>query len=220
MTAESRAPDATPASLGELGMCLWHARWTLGAWMLAGLVLAGSIGLVLPARFTATATILIEQESTTSLLGDLASLVPLSSAPVTASELSVLESRTLAEKVLEEGRDASGSWDPRDERHVGLATRVDDEAVAPLALVRRKFLDPPPLEEPLVLPARGVYARVTSATPDAPTLVRLEFLDDARVRMTRAGMLAAFSTRPSRFVTLSRSSGVPSGVAKTRSYLG
>jgi len=184
------APHTTPASLGELGLCLWHARWTLGAWMLGGLALAALWAAFSPPRFRARATILIEQESSPGLLGDLAMLASLASAPATASELSVLESRTLAELVLAEGRDASGAWDPRDERRLGLATLVDDQGLQPLALVWRKLFAPPPLEEPLVLPERGLLARVTKSAADAPTRIRLEFPDASRVLLARAGTLA------------------------------
>jgi succinoglycan biosynthesis transport protein ExoP len=183
-------PEATPASLGELGLCLWHARWTLGAWMLVGVLLAGTWAALSQPRFTASATILIEQESSPGLLGDLAMLASIASAPATASELSVLESRTLAERVVDEGVDASGEWNPRDERNLGLGTVVDDESLRPLSLLRRKLFETRPLEVPLVLPERGVYARVTHGTVDAPTRIRLEFLDSTRVRLSRAGPLA------------------------------
>lgn len=183
-------PDAAPASLGELGLCLWRARWMLGAWMLGGVLLAAAWTALSEPRFSARATILIEQESSSGLLGDLAMLASIASAPATASELSVLESRTLAERVLADGVDASGAWDPRDERHLGLGTLVDDEDLRPLALLRRKLFAPPPLEVPLVLPERGLFARVTKSAADSPTRLRLEFLDAARVRLSRAGVLA------------------------------
>lgn len=188
--SESAQPDAAPASLGELGLHLWRARWQLGAWMAGGVLLASAWTALAEPRFVARATILIEQESTSGLLGDLAMLASIASAPATASEISVLESRSLAERVLAEGVDSSGGWDPRDERHLGLGTLVDDEGLQPLALLRRKLFAPPPLEVPLVLPERGLFARVTHGTADAPTRIRLEFLDSSRVRLSRAGTLA------------------------------
>jgi len=188
MTESER--EATPASLGELGLCLWHARWTLGAWMLGGLALAAGWAALATPRFRARATILIEQESSPGLLGDLAMLASIASAPATASELSVLESRSLAERVLEEGRDPAGEWEPRDALHLGLGTLVDDEGLQPLSLLRRRLFAPPPLDEPLVLPERGLYARVLTSGADAPTRIRLEFLDGSRVRLARAGRLA------------------------------
>src|SRR5262245_58977829 len=101
--SEPAPPEGTPASLGELGLCLWRARWTLVAWVLAGVLLAAAGAIFSAPRFQARATILIEQETSSGLLGDLAMLASIVSAPATASELSVLESRTLAERVMEEG---------------------------------------------------------------------------------------------------------------------
>ena len=88
--SESAQTDVSPASLGELGLCLWRGRWQLGAWMLGGVVLAACWAALSEPRFSARATILIEQETTSGLLGDLSMLASIASAPATASELSVL----------------------------------------------------------------------------------------------------------------------------------
>ena len=183
------APEPSPASLGELALVLWRARWRLAAFALGGVGAAAAWAALAAPGFRAEATILIEQQSSTSLLGDLAQLASMATLPATASELSVLESRTLAEQVLAEGRDASGAWDPDDERSLGLTTLVEDPDVRPLALLRRAVFEPPPPAEPLVLPPRGLRARVTAAEPDAPEEIALEFLGAGRVRLARAGLL-------------------------------
>ena len=187
----SGEPEASPASLADLALCLARARWRLAAWAFAGLALASAWAAFSGPSFRAEATILIEQQGTSGLLGDLAMLASLSSAPATASELSVLESRTLAEGVAADGTDGSGAWNPLDERSAGLATRVDDLDLRPLALLRRALFAPPPPSEPLVLPPRGLNARATPRDGAAPALVRLAFVGGGRVRIARAGWLAA-----------------------------
>lgn len=184
-------PEGAPASLGELGLCLWRGRWRLAACAAGGLVLALLFGALSKPTFRAQATILIEQQEGSGLLSDLAMLASLASAPATASELSVLESRTLAEQVLADGKDTEGRWNPHDERNLGLATLVEDEGLAPLALLRRRFLEPRTPDVPLVLPPRGLLARARMQTAEAPARVRLEFLGAGRVRLARAGLLPA-----------------------------
>ncbi len=183
-------PGGSAASLGELGLCLWRARWRLAACAAGGLTLALACGALSAPQFRAQATILIEQQEGSGLLSDLAMLASLASAPSSSSELSVLESRTLAEQVLADGSDAAGRWDPHDERSLGLATLVEDEGLRPLALLRRGLFGSSDPTLPLVLPARGLLARARIDDPAAPTRVRLEFLGGGRVRLTRAGLLA------------------------------
>ena len=79
------ARDEIPASLGELGLCLRRSwRWILG-WTVLGITLGlVFLGLVRPS-FRARATILIERENASGLLGDLAILASLTSAPAAAS---------------------------------------------------------------------------------------------------------------------------------------
>lgn len=191
-----------PASPGELVALFLRAWRFLLLAVVLGVAAALALGALRGSRFRATATILIERETTSGILGDLAALASLSSAPAAASELMVLESRSLAEQVAREGRDAEGAWDPLDARAVGLATRVDDADLAPLALLRRALFDPPPPEEPLVLPPRELHARVLAATPAAPRRLRLTFLGAERVRVEEDRLLCRLGILPSRPETL------------------
>lgn len=187
-TAETHASEELPAGPGELLLVLWRARLTLV--LFGGLGLAAAlllVGLGRPA-FRARAQILIEQGGNSGVLGDLAALASVVSAPATASELSVLESRNLAQGVLAPGRDPAGAWDPADPQHVGWTVRVDDLELAPFALLARRLRAPPAPDEPLVLPPRGVHARVLGAESGAATVLELEFLTAERVRVTRAGL--------------------------------
>src|SRR6185436_7967792 len=88
------------------------------------------------------------------------------------------------------GVDAQGAWSPLDERSVGLSTLVEDQALKPLALLRRALFDAPPPDEPLVLP-RALLARVTALRAGAPTRLALEFLAPTRVRLSEAGLAAS-----------------------------
>jgi uncharacterized protein involved in exopolysaccharide biosynthesis/Mrp family chromosome partitioning ATPase len=188
LAPHGRRPEP-PASPGDL-LALFARAWrALGFAALLGAFLALGLGALRGTRFRASATILIERETTSGILGDLAALASLSSAPAAASELMVLESRTLAQAVVAQGQTAEGTWNPLDPRAVGLATSVDDADLAPLALLRRALLDPPPPEEPLVLPPRELHARVLSATPDAPRRLRITFLGRERVRVEEERLL-------------------------------
>src|SRR5262249_28800807 len=143
--------------------------------MTVGLVLALAACFLMRPSYRASATIMIEQQNASGLLGDLSTLTSLGSAPATASELSVLESRTLAERVMEEGADEHADGAPLDERRVGLCPLVDAAAVPPAALAWRAVFDRPPPDVPLALPERGLSARVTASAPDSPARVRIEF---------------------------------------------
>lgn len=200
--APSGRRSESPASPGEVLALLARAWRFLLLTVGLGVAVALSVGTLRGSRFRATATILIERESTSGILGDLAALASLSSAPAAASELMVLESRTLAEQVAREGQGPDGGWDPLDARAVGLATRVDDADLAPLALLRRTLFDSPPPEEPLVLPPRELHARVLAATPEAPRRLRLTFLGAERVRVEEDRLLCRLGLLPSRPETL------------------
>src|SRR5262249_51260445 len=68
----------------------------------------------------------------------------------------------------------------------------DDLGLRPLALLGTLLFAPPPPDVPLVLPERGLAARVTRVEPGACTEVRLTFLGGgARVRLERAGLREA-----------------------------
>jgi len=186
--AQTEEYEELPAGPGELLTILWRQRWTIALCGVLGLAAAlGFVSLGRPA-FRARAQVLIEQGGNSGLLGDLAALASVVSAPATASELSVLESRQLARDVLRSDVDANGVWDPESARNVGWTTRVDDLGLQPLALLARRFQDPPTPNEPLVLPQRGVHARVLAAEGGAATVLELEFLAPDRVRIARAGL--------------------------------
>ncbi len=179
---------ARPATLGEMLACLRRSWLAVLAWTgLGGLAACAWMAQADPV-FQARATILIEPETPSGLLGDLAWLTTLASAPAAASELEVLQSRTLAEATLAEGRDEQGRWNAADERHVGLTTLVDDEGLRPLALLWRTLFEPPPPDIPLVLPERELLARAERTDPDAPECIRIEFLDELRLRISTAGL--------------------------------
>ncbi len=183
------ASQARAATLPEMLACLARAWPRLLAWSLCGVLLATAWMARARPLFRARATILIEEDTPSGLLGDLTLLASLASAPATASELEVLGSRTLAEEVLADGRDERGGWDPALERHLGLSTLVEDEGLRPVALAARALFDPPPPWIPLVLPERELLALVEECGPDSPDRVRVEFLDDSRVRLSGAGLL-------------------------------
>ena len=176
----------SPASLAEILAALRRSALQLAAFVVGGIVLALLALAVLKPRFQSRASILIEQEAAPGYLGDLAVLATLASTPAAASELEVLESRTLAEGVLAEGSDSSGAWNPRDERRVGLSTWVDDSELRPLSLFLDSLFEPAPPDRPPVLPPRQVLARVTHVEPEAPARLRVWFPAPALVHVETA----------------------------------
>ena len=138
--------------------------------LVAGCAVAGLlIGVVFLARaepvFRATATLRLEADRSSE--GVLGGLALLSQAPGATSELAVLTSRTLAEAVVTA---SDGLELP------GLATRVDDLGLSPLA----RFVGPRSAAEPLV-------ARTLDRQENAASSLELSFPSADRLRIEDTG---------------------------------
>lgn len=113
-----------------------RARWlVLGSVVGLGLGLA-ALAVVSPA-FRASATLLLEQNRSEGVLGELAALT---SAPISESEMEILRSRSIAEAVVESpAGDALAPDATSDPLHLGLTTTVEDEGLAPLRRLMATF---------------------------------------------------------------------------------
>ena len=179
--------SASPATLSEMLTTLRRGwRW-IGGITLAALFLAALWMALSKPLFRARATILLEQDTPSGLLGELAMLASIASATSATSEIVVLESRTLAEATLSPALEESGSWNPDDPRRLGLATRVSDPDLSPVRLLARFLFDRPPPEVPLVLPEKELQAWIARLDPEAPEELRVEFLAKDRVRIQTSG---------------------------------
>lgn len=169
-------------TLAEVLGLVARRRWTLVASTVGAVLLALAFVATSRPAYRASATVLIDEGGpTTGLLADLAAL---SSAPAAASEMAILRSRQVAEQVARrpEGFDPADPAAFDDPLHLGLATRVDDERLAPA----RALLAAPRLGG-LEGPRPRVWARALE--PGAPARLRLE-VRAGRVRVGPAGWLA------------------------------
>jgi len=185
MSAEEESRALSPLDVARLVV---HRRWlVLGSTLLFAL---GSIGLALrqPPRFEATASVLLDPSARGGLIGSLSMLSPLGGSVVATSEVAVLRSRDVIEAVVrppEEGRPATPSQDGYS-RHVGLTTKVRDEALSvwPLFVAARGgAVDG---RSPVLADAR-LFAhaeRGPDANAETPGLVRVEFPAPGRVRVS------------------------------------
>jgi capsular exopolysaccharide synthesis family protein len=126
--------------------------------------------------YRASATVVLETEPTTgSALGELAAL---GGAPLAASEIAVLRSRSIALETVRDPRDGrlASPEHPEYERHLGLATRVDDRGLLPLATLLSRLTGKQ-------RPTCRMFAAVERLDPDAPERFRMEWLDQAHVRL-------------------------------------
>lgn len=158
------------------------------------LVLAGGLAWssTRPPVYKTQATLKLEQDGTSKgVLGDLAALT---SAPAAEGEMAILRSRAMVEATISD----PATWPAHDRafsptrpddfrmegpRELGLVTRVECEDRAPF----RDLACAVGLAKPR---AARLFARVDSATPDAPTRVRVAFPEDAnghRVRLSLPG---------------------------------
>ncbi len=132
--------------------------------------------------YRASATVLIDRDQGQSgLLSELASI---GSAPAAASEIAILTSRSIAEQVVRgAGEDEVGHPGvPGFDRHLGLATTVEDQQLRPLStLWARLFGDSSS--------SGRLHAHVDEAGPGAPSSVLVGFPAPNRVRLSEPGFL-------------------------------
>lgn len=190
---EGETSAAREASFSELVARLWRRKGTVLVSVAIALVLSGVWVVTRKPTYRASATLLLESERPGGLLGNLAAIASLTSAPTASSETSVLTSRTLAARVV---APPAAGLPARPgllgyEHSVGLELLVRDEALTTLGYIREKLNASHP-ELPPTLPARRLFAsarpRAGSSEP-APTRLRLEFSSADRVRVTTAGLL-------------------------------
>lgn len=133
--------------------------------------------------YRASATVLIDGDGgEQSLLGELSVL---GRAPAAASEIAILASRSIAEQVVR-APESDGVPMPGVagyERHLGLATTVDDEALLPLATLARRLFGG----------SSGggrLFAAVAERAAGAPEEVRVAFPEPGVVRLSVPGPLS------------------------------
>ncbi|MEX1026218.1 MAG: polysaccharide biosynthesis tyrosine autokinase [Planctomycetota bacterium] len=126
--------------------------------------------------YRAGATLLVESEAPAGgVLGQLASLT---AQPIAAGEMELLRSRTVAEATVAAPPDGDlADWP---ERHLGLATLVEDRALRPLTLKIAAMRDASP-------PAASIRAAFDEDAPHDEVWLRFEGGD---VRVKSAGWLA------------------------------
>ena len=135
--------------------------------------------------YRASATVLIDPENgENGLLSELASI---GKAPPAASEIAIIGSRSIAEKVVASPPDAKLAHPgvPGFERHLGLTTTVEDESMRPLATLWKRLFGGGSS-------SGNLYARITDRDPGAPGSVRVNFIGDSKVRFSMPGFLANF----------------------------
>ncbi len=135
--------------------------------------------------YRASATVLIDPESgQNGLLSELASL---GKAPPAASEIAIIGSRSIAERVvaLPPGAKLAHPGVPGFDRHLGLSTTVEDESMRPLATLWSRLFGMPRSDGRL-------YAQIAGRGPGAPNSVRVNFIGENRVRFSNPGFLANF----------------------------
>lgn len=167
-------------------------RWRfVGAFALVGICAAFALLAVRRPVYRASASLQIESDRPASgILGDLAALAR---PPLASSEIEVLTSRTIAESAIAAPAGALATpRDPSQVRALGLATLVDDEARAPLARLAPGERRPP---VPSADSAR-LFARADALDEGAPEDVRVEFLDDQRVRISACGFASWMPSAP------------------------
>jgi len=124
------------------------------------------------------------------VLGDLAAVASLASAPTATGEISILGSRSLARQVVSPpvGDDVPRPGIEGYERRLGLTTLVRDEGLTPFSLLRRRYLGGAPPGQPPVHPDGRLFATMVRKddSPDSgvPSVVRVEFLTETSVRLT------------------------------------
>lgn len=160
--------------------------WVLGG-ALAGLGAAlGFLGRSEPV-YRAQATLMLEKsEHSDGVLGDLARLT---AAPAAAAEIAVLESRTLAEATVRAPRGAvlADFQQASVEPHLGLATRVEDLSLWPLAGLWARLLGRSEGDGQL-------RARCQALAPDAAESLQVRFPAPGRVELSRGGPWAERQT--------------------------
>jgi polysaccharide biosynthesis transport protein len=188
-------PASEGAGVIDAIRLLGRRRWSFTALFLLALAISGAWISTRPPTFRATATILLETDRPGGLLGDLAAVASLASAPTASRELSILESHSLAREVVSP---PSGGEVPRPgiagyDRRVGLTTTVRDEELTPLFLLRRQLLGGAPPGRPPAHPADRLFAVMEREEGEpggedpeleTPRRVRVEFLDPRTLRLT------------------------------------
>jgi len=185
----------------ELLRLVRRRRWTVAVTALA-VVLAtfALVGTSTPV-YRASATVLIDpNQNTTSFLGDLGAM----NAPPAAPEMALLASRSNVAKTVQGPPDGSVPHPSRASyaRHLGLATRVDDEGRRPLATLWQR------LTGDRLAPGR-VFASIDERAPDSPPAIRVELVGRDRVRVSSPGLLSRFGLGDSHAEELDYRPGAP-----------
>ena len=160
----------------QLALRLIQRGW---AWIVLGTAIGvvGSLAWLAGSDpvYRATATLLLDDDKSAGVLGELASL---SRAPAATAEIALLSSRSIAESVVL--APADGSLPTPDNlaasRHQGLTTRVDDDARRPLATLLARFVGG--------TPNGRLYAAAEPLSAVHTGLVEVRFPDLETIRLT------------------------------------
>ncbi len=183
-------PSSTRAlSPGDV-LRLLLRRWR-SVLFFAALCAGAAFGLALIQRpkFEASATILLDSSARGGLLGNLSMLGPIAGGVAATGEVAVIRSRGVAEKTVrnDAGRAAPVPGSPGYVRHVGLTTMVSDESLRGWTLLRNRFAGDGD-GRPAVQASYRLFAHAERVQPEAPTRVRVAFLDGNRVRVETHGL--------------------------------
>ncbi|MEW6072729.1 MAG: hypothetical protein AB1726_09085, partial [Planctomycetota bacterium] len=173
-----------PLSVGAVLACARRRPGTIAGTIAAGTALAG-LGLLMPRpAFESVATVRLEAPSLGGL-GGLGRLMDLGASPATESEIAALLSRSLAAETVRgvPGVGVTTPATPGYDRHPGLTTIVEDDALALPALARRRLADPPLDGRPWIVPPGRLFAALAVEAEGAPRRIRVRFLAPDRVRL-------------------------------------
>lgn len=175
----------SPAEVIEL--CKHHPR-TIVATVLVAIALGALLLATRPPVYRATASMLLDDEKPGSgVLGDLALLTR---PPLATSEIEVLSSRTIAERVVAAAPDGQlvTPANPVQCRNLNLTTLVDDEARRPLShFFGAARVRPPTPGEP------RLFAAIDSGPTEEDAVLRVEFTRSDRVRLSCPGWFGRFT---------------------------
>ncbi|MFT5284213.1 MAG: capsular exopolysaccharide synthesis family protein [Planctomycetota bacterium] len=149
--------------------------------------------------YRSSATVLIDPDNgDNGLFSELASL---GKAPPAASEIAIIRSRSIAEKVVATPPNSTLAHPGIEgfDRHLGLTTSVEDESMRPLATLFRRLFGGPTTGGEL-------FAAVTRVEADSPQSIRVNFPIEGRVRFSKPGFLSSFGYK-SEAVTLNYQPG-------------
>lgn len=177
-TGPRDAPDPAAGLRHVLDLAL-RRRLALVVFAVAGLLLALAWIGAQPPVYRATATVLIDEQDGSS--ATLSELSLFGSAPRASAEIALLSSRAIAEQVVATAVSNSDA-DPKERRHLGLASQVDDLARRPLAAALGRFTGQ--------VTAPRITVRSERLDGSAPERVRLRFLSPQRIELAALGDMA------------------------------